>query len=400
MIASRRWFLKTTVLGGSAWLLAKTCFADPSGIEKIDAALAKAVRFLIKQQSDDGSWRSEHYGPFKEGGALTPLVLQTLLAAPPSKETEASCRKGADYLAARVKADGSIDPGPQGLSYPLYTSAGAVVVLSHASNARHQKARDAWRAFFCQRQLTEDLGWQPEDKPYGGWGYCATLPRKPQKTGEPLAPLTESNLSATVFALDALKAVGRKADDPAIRKALVFVKRCQNYRDDPKQREEDFDDGGFFFMYDDPVRNKAGVAGKDRAGQERYYSYGSMTADGWRALLLCGQSANDPRVKAAHAWMETNFRGHMHPGKYAKDREINRDAVYYYYCCSLTQTLLTTDLKKPSWAEVLAKVLGSKQREDGSWANALVPQREDDPMVATCLAAQALAGCRRVLGAK
>jgi squalene-hopene/tetraprenyl-beta-curcumene cyclase len=405
MSGSRRWFLRSALTGAGAWLVGGgsggTALTDPpSRGESIDTALSMAAAFLRKQQAEDGAWRSDHYGPFKEGDALTPLVLRTLLAV---QDADAACRKGADYLAAFVKADGSIEAGRQGLSYPLYTSAGAIEVLSHPSQDRHRKARDGWLAYLRRRQLTEELGWQPADKPYGGWGYCPTRPRKP-KPGEPLAPLTESNLSATVFALDALAAAGIQADDPAFRKALVFVRRCQNFADDPKQREEAFDDGGFFFIYDDPVRNKAGAAGKDRSGRERYYSYGSTTADGWRALLHCGRPADDPRVRAARAWMEQQFRADVHPGKYAAPREGNRGAVYYYYCCSVAQTLRragVTELAAPKgkvrWAEVLAEELIAKQRSDGSWVNLSVPQREDDPLVATSLAALALAHCRRAL---
>src|SRR5438132_6905145 len=108
------------------------------------------------------------------------------------------------------------------------------------------------------RQLTEDLGWQPSDKPYGGWGYSSGLPRKPSPA-ETAPALTESNLSATVFALTALRSVGVPENDPVLEKALVFVKRCQNYCADPKLRDPVFDDGGFFFIYDDSFRNKAGV---------------------------------------------------------------------------------------------------------------------------------------------
>src|SRR5581483_10149394 len=115
----------------------------------------------------------------------------------------------------------------------------------------------------------------PEDRAYGGWGYAHALPRKP-RPGEFGDLLTESNLSATVFALEALRAAGATADDPAFGKALRFVRRCQNYTDDPAGGDADFDDGGFFFMHDDPLRNKAGVAGTDRAGRERFASYGSM----------------------------------------------------------------------------------------------------------------------------
>ena len=106
--------------------------------------------------------------------------------------------------------------------------------------------------------------------------------------------MTESNLSATVTALEALRAAGITASDPDVRKALLFCERCQNFGDEPA-----FDDGGFHFIYDDGVRNKAGVAGMDRQGRERYVSYGSATADGFRALLNCGLPRDHPRVAAA-----------------------------------------------------------------------------------------------------
>jgi squalene-hopene/tetraprenyl-beta-curcumene cyclase len=405
---------------------------EPSRVERIDQALSAATRFLLGSQSTDGGWHSDVYGPFKEGPSLTPLVLRTLLALPAGQDLEDRYRKGAAYLAAQVRDDGTIEAGPNGMAYPVYTSAGAVQVLSQPCNARHRQARDAWLAYLRQRQLTEDLGWQPTDKPYGGWGYSPRVPRKPQ-AGEPLLPLTESNLSATLFALEALRASaplpshpvgaasraapvgparvagptvgdGRGADDPAFRKALVFVQRCQNYNDDPQQREAAYDDGGFFFIYDDPVRNKAGVAGKDRSGRERYASYGSTTADGLRTLMLCGRPADDPRVVAARVWLEANFRDDIHPGHYMDDREHNRGAVYYYYCCSVALALraarleeLPTPRGKVRWAEGLADQLMRRQNPDGSWINPLVPQREDDPLVATSLAALALASCRESL---
>ena len=334
-------------------------------------------------------------------------MLRTLLHLPASAEIENRYHKGVAYLAAQVRRDGTIETGPQGINYPVYTAAGAVGVLSQPCNARHRDARDGWLAYLRERQLTEDLGWQPDDKPYGGWGYAPRLPRKP-KPGEPLPPLTESNLSATVFALEALREAGVKQDDPALRKALVFVRRCQNYSDDERQREAAFDDGGFFFIYDDGVRNKAGVAGKDRSGQDRYFSYGSTTADGLRALLLCGRPADDPRVAAARAWLEANFRSDSNPGKYADEPPSpTREAVYYYYCCSVARALLAARLEelrtprgKVRWAETLADELVKRQRRDGSWCNHLVPQREDDPLVATSLGALALATCRESLTGK
>jgi len=377
--------------------------AEPSPTsrtKRVDQALTLAARYLIGQQLADGAWRSELKGPFKDGGSLTPLAVHALHVSPPNEAVLAAGSKGADYLAAMVQPDGTIDPGPFGLSYPVYTAALSVLTLSETAQARHRRARDAWLSYLRARQLTEDLGWRPADKPYGGWGFCSRLPRKPAPD-EFGPPLLESNLSATTFALAAMRAAGCDAADPAFRKALVFIKRCQNYGDNAEDLDPRWDDGGFFFIYDDPVRNKAGVLGKDATGRDRFHSYGSTTADGLRALLASGLPRDDARVLAARRWLETNFDAQSHPGTYALNRKRDQEAVYYYYSWSMAQALkslgvveLRTKTATIRWAEALVDELLRRQEKDGSWINASEQVREDDPLVATPLAMAALATCR------
>src|SRR5439155_13012900 len=102
-----------------------------------------------------------------------------------------------------------------------------IKALSHATGKEHVQARDAWVKYLKERQLTEKLGWKPEEKQYGGWGYCRVIPKKPEPNVI-APPLIESNLSATVFALDALKAAGA-LDAETAKTAAVFVRRCQNW---------------------------------------------------------------------------------------------------------------------------------------------------------------------------
>ena len=394
-----RWTLFAVLV---ALILTGGCLQQPIGCPgpdplavRIDRGLDAGARYLAARQAPDGAWYSEVYGPFKDGASLTPAVVQALRAAPATPDRAAAARRGIAYLAGFVRPDGTIEPGPHGFSYHVYTAAGVVALLSPPDQSEHAQGRDAWLSYLRQRQLTEDLGWRPEDREYGGWGFCAGLPRKPP-AGQLVPPLTESNLSATLFALEALRAAGVPADDPAVKKALVFVERCQNFGADLA-----FDDGGFFFIYDDGVRNKAGVAGQDEEGRERYFSYGSTTADGLRALLACGLPADHPRVAAARRWLETHFRADTHPGRYAEPREPNREAVYYYYAWSVATAFaalevreLDTPAGKVRWAEVLAEELLKRQRNDGAWVNPAVLVREDDPLVATPLAVRALAVCR------
>jgi Prenyltransferase and squalene oxidase repeat len=356
-----------------------------------DKSLAAGIEYLLKQQSEDGAWRSDVYATFKDGTALTPLVVVALHEAGSSGLAKASevpvvaaRRRGSEYLARFARADGSIEPGPDGFDYPIYTAALAVRVLSHPANKDLVKARDAWVTYLRERQLSEKLGWKQEDKQYGGWGYCRVIPKKPEpNTIAP--PLIESNLSATVFALEALRAAGVK-DDEVYEAAAVFVRRCQN------------DDGGFHFIYDDPVRNKAGSPDPPGAKDARFHSYGSTTADGLYAVSLCNLQADADRRKSAVDWHKKHFRADTHPGEYVKAHEPNRDAVYYYYAASVARNLRNLSVEKAGgveWSAELSKELAKRQREDGSWSNPVELVRENDPLVATANAVIALARCRK-----
>jgi hypothetical protein len=364
-----------------------------SFVERVASAKERGAAFLLGRQAADGAWRSDTYGTFKDGTALTPLALHAILTA--ASEQQDAIDRATAYLVAMVRSDGSIAPPSYGFDFSLYTAALTVISLNHDRIPQHPAARAAWLRFLQERQLTEELGWQPADREYGGWGYARGLPRKP-KPGELIPPLTESNLSATTAALDALHAAGVPARNPAYAKALTFVRRCQNWNDDPAQRDPTFDDGGFFFIYNDPVRNKAGVAGKDSLGNERYHSYGSATADGLRCLHHCGLLETDPRPLAAHRWLVNQFEAATHPGNYAERRALDRMAVYYYYAASLVKTqstlpaIETADGFAPM-KRLLQEELLIKQRDDGSWLNPVHATREDEPIIATSFALIALA---------
>jgi hypothetical protein len=349
--------------------------------------LQAAVRFLLARQDADGAWRSDTYGAFKDGGSLTPLVLDALLTSG-SEEALPAVRRGAAYLASMVRSDGTINAGPAGLSYAAYTAPLTALVLSRPEFVEHRAAWVVWLAFLEERQLTEALGWSRDDPEYGGWGYCPLLPRRPVP-GRPGPPYAESNVSATALSTEALRAAGVAPSHPRLGMALRFLCRCQNHGDDPG-----IDDGGFHMQPGDDLRNKAGVACADHTGRVRYRSYGSMTADGLRGLLACGLSAESPRVRVALGWLESNFSAAVTPGRFAPGREVLRDSVYYYYCNSLARALTAAGAGGPvGWRDALAGELVRRQRPDGSWVNDAVEVREDDPVVATAHAVAALALC-------
>ncbi len=375
------------------------------------ADTAAAVGFLLKRQSPDGAWRSDGYAAFKDGTALTPLVLTALqdAAALPGPDAAAARRKAADFLGTFV-VEGAVREPAGGFDYPVYTAALALRALSYPENRDRGAARAAWAAYLLARQLAEANGWTPADGHYGGWGYCRVVPKKPDPDGF-APPLTESNLSATLFALDALHAAGALTPQAAAA-ARVALARWQNYVPPiPGIRPPGWDmgDGGFFFVLADPVRNKAGLhdvispdAGAAPVPPRRFGSYGSATADGLRALLLLGDrpdAATRHRIDRAAGWLKANFRADAHPGRYAPAAEPNRDAVYFYYAASVSKAFRAANLTLPNGrdgAAELARELAARQRADGSWANPVELVRENDPLVATSQALAALAaGGRR-----
>ena len=188
----------------------------PVTIRTTDDALASGVAYLLKRQSEDGAWRSDVYATFKDGTALTPLVVTALQdardAGGPNTAVESAIKKGLAWLARLSTPEGAIDPGPDGLDYPVYTAALTIKALSHPTGRDLVQHRNAWVNYLLDRQLTEKIGWKKEDKQFGGWGYCRVIPRKP-RTNAIAPPLIESNLSATLFALDALKAAGEQGEE-------------------------------------------------------------------------------------------------------------------------------------------------------------------------------------------
>ncbi|MFO0851608.1 MAG: prenyltransferase/squalene oxidase repeat-containing protein [Gemmataceae bacterium] len=327
--------------------------------------LTRGVRFLLAQQSPDGAWRSDVYAQFKDDTALTPLVLTALQDAAPFADTTAARKKASAWVAKFARPDGTIDEGPDGLPYPVYTAALSVIALSHPENRDHLTARDAWLKYLLARQLTEANGWSPADVHYGGWGYYPGVPKKPAAgQAVPAQHLLESNLSATAFALDALDAAGALTED--VRKsAAVCLRRLMT--------------GGVHLVVGDPLRNKAGFV-IDADGRVTYREYGSVLVDAERAAARLGLPWNRPAEV---------FTFDRHPGDYPPEREANRDAVYYYFARSAAKTLGRRAAKLPD-------ALLAKQRADGSWSNPVVLVRENDPVLATAYAVSALAECRRV----
>lgn len=366
-------------------------------VADIDRALTCGAAALARRQDARGAVVAPTYAAFREGHATTALAALALSQVP-GDEAAATYRRAVDFTATAVAGDRFASPAPP---YTLYVAAIGALVLSAPGNERHHGARDALLGELRGLQVGADNGWRPDDDSYGGWGYAERPPVRPAAAGYDPAHDDEraANLSATLLAVGALTLAGTRADDPALVAAARFVDRCQNRI--ATCGGEPCPDGGFFFtpaaaMADS---NKAGVV----AGAYRT-SYGTMTADGVRALIRLGAPLDDPRVREAAAWLTTRFDAEAQPGDFPREAESRRAAGYYYWTWTAAHALhrlgardLATARGTVAWAPALARALLTRQAADGTWRNTATELREDDPVVATSFAMAALAVTRQVL---
>jgi hypothetical protein len=377
MIPRREFLRRACVLTSLA-----LCGSSAARARSAREALSSAIAFFVAGQSEDGAWRSSRYAAFRSGDALTPLVLWALESTG-EEAAVAAIANGRKWLERLADKQASLAEPWSELSYPLFTAAYAARVMSTGDKER----ANFWADLVERLRINESLGWPAGDPACGAWSDSPAPPVLPQGVHPP-PDMIAPNISATVLALQALTATGRNSQCKA---ALPFVEKCQNYSPDGA---DPFGDGGFFFAIGDPIRNKAGVAGSDAEGQQRFRSYGSATCDGLLALQECGLRENDPRRVAAVAWLMRNVRGMEHPGAWPKSRGAARESLTYYHVQSLAEVLATIPADHPVLVDqrrALVHDLSARQEANSSWVSEAPDSCEDDPVVATAFAVRALA---------
>jgi len=220
-----------------------------------------------------------------------------------------------------------------------------------------------------------------------------------QKTSDPAlggvacGSRMQPDLASTAFFLDAMRSCKVATSDPAVQKALAFVSRCQNIaganRGTAATSFVHFD-GGFC----DPCAPIGGIRLVGWSAHGITPSSGSMTCCGLIGLLSAGVTPNDPRRKAAVAWMQKHYTAAGNPG-------LGRAEYYYYlYACAKALDALGMDAVEDSvgrrhdWRSEILEELLSRQRSDGSWANDCRCGLESDPTIATAYALLAISYCK------
>jgi hypothetical protein len=325
-------------------LFLASCAAEPPpekplrDVAALEEAIGRASGWLSRQQRADGSWASGTYGFLKSGQSMTPFVGRAMRLGDRPVETERALK----WIRAHVGADGSLGNAGETADYPTYATALALDLDATLPGARR---------YLASCQVTKEG--HPER---GGFAFGA-------KAAELADAPHTAEISRTAWAAEALGAF------PGAPAAIEFVARCQAA------------DGGFYFT---PAAdgNKAGAG----------TSYGSATCDGIRALRRLGVSSDDERVKRGLAWLDAHESYGLNPGFSGEGRHWET-GIYFYYLAALAG--VRADLGGPEgWKERLAGELLKRQRSDGSFVNSDTTMREDDPLIATALALEALVRCR------
>jgi squalene-hopene/tetraprenyl-beta-curcumene cyclase len=345
---------------------------------------AKAVNFLRPRQATDGSWSGDR----KEPG-ITALVVTAMLRSARVTPDDPAVVKGLTYLERFLGPKGGLSEAP----HSVYSTSVALMAFHEANKGgRYDRIIKRGQDYLKATQWDESEGKGKDDVQYGGLGYGGGNSR--------------ADLSNTAFFIEALRDTGLPSDDPALRKALVFVSRCQNlkseFNDQPGAGK--VNDGGFVYTPTTGESQASGSTPNAKPGGAKIAradvgvrSYAGMTYAGLKSMIYAGLTQDDPRVKAALEFIRKNYTLEENPG------QGQRGLYYYYQTFAKAMALLgkpsiiDAQGKEHDWRAELIAALAKRQDTSGAWANRDDRFMEGDPNIVTSYGLLALAAARSKL---
>lgn len=280
----------------SGMLAAKAGAPEADGAKR-SQSVSRGIAFLQQAQADDGSFSAS------SGPGVTAIVATALLRSGRTADDPLVAR-ALQYLQQHLHDDGGIYQ--EGSRYKNYETSLSIVCFQLANrDGRYDELLASTEKFVKAQQWDEDEGHEISSLSYGGAGYGSH---------------SRPDLSNTGFLVDALHAVGRGEDDPALKKALIFISRCQNLESEHNTSPfaAKMNDGGFYYT--------VAAGGQSQAGETPeggLRSYGSMTYAGLKSMIYAGISRDDPRVKAVYEWIRRHYTLEENPG-------MGAQGLYYY----------------------------------------------------------------------
>ncbi|MDB5328290.1 MAG: hypothetical protein JWM57_3859 [Phycisphaerales bacterium] len=365
--------------------------------EQVQATIDKGLAFLKTQQQPDGGWQATERHP----PAITGLVLRAFVQDDKYDPKTDFVAKGFTKLLSYQAEDGGIYKN----LLASYNTAINVSVLISADPAEFKPQIDKAIDYLKRLQWTEDTRPEyvaPSSKPadaftgkqvvkgtddpfYGGWGYGG----RGRGGGRP-------DLSNTQFAIEALHDAGVPADDPAMKRAIAFVTRCQNASESNDQKWAGNDGGFVYGPSDDRTGESMAGATNDAGGQKRLRSMGTMSYAGLKSMIYAGVSRDDARVRAVWAWINQNFNLDENVGISAAKPDEAKAGLYYGWLTISKAlhaygepTLKSVDGKTTDWRLALIQKATADQKPDGSWVG-IPHEMEDNPILVTSYVVLAL----------
>jgi squalene-hopene/tetraprenyl-beta-curcumene cyclase len=342
-----------------------------------DKVSDKAIAFLKSTQNADGSW-----GTPPRNAGVTGVVVTGLLQTGKLTPDDPMVAKALKYIESLVNPQaGHIAGKDPALGLQNYVTSVNVMALQAANKADKYKAVIGDAVNFLKKlQWDEGEGKKPEDDFFGGAGYDSK---------------SRPDLSNTQFFIDALKAAGVSSDDPAMKKALTFVSRCQNLKSEYNDRpwSGKINDGSFIYS--------AAAGGQTKTSDDPnapLNGYGSMTYAGIKSMIYCGVGKGDERYKKAVEWISKNYTVDANPGM---PKELGQRGLYYYYH-TMAKTLDLMEMneftdsegKKHDWRADLVAALAKRQKDNGSWLNENDRWMEGEPNLVTGYCLMTLGHCK------
>jgi squalene-hopene/tetraprenyl-beta-curcumene cyclase len=337
----------------------------------------KAIAYLKANQDADGSWGS------KTSPGITGIIVTGMLQSGRVTADDPAVAKALKYIESLINPKaGHIAGKDPRVQLQNYVTCINVMALKAAKRDSYKNVIADATKFLRQLQWDEGEGKSPKDDFYGGAGYDSK---------------SRPDLSNTQFFLDALVAAGVPKDDPAFKKAVTFVSRCQNIKGESNDQPwaGKIDDGTFIYS---PAAGGSTKVMEGTLPDGGLPGYGSMTYAGIKSLIYCGVPKTDPRIQRAYDWLKKNYTVDRNPGM--PEQRAHWGLFYYYHTMAKTLDVLGVDEvtdaqgKKHDWRADITTALARKQRPDGSWTNDQDRWMEGDPRVVTGYALMALSHCK------
>jgi len=355
---------------------------DDAHLAKAQRAINNGLGFLLSKQNADGGWGFE---PGASHPALTAMAVKALLRHPQYTPASQPVSKALSCLIKFRQGDGGFYlPGRGNKNY--ITSV-AVMALVEAGPEYRQPLADAVKFL---RGLQIVAGSKVPDGDEIG-------EKHPWTGGVSYGDHGRPDLSNEGMWMEALHEAGVPGDDPAMQRALAFVKRLQNRTEGTEGQVfviRGADDGGFAYAIG---RKDGEFVAESKAGSDDrgLRSYGSMTYTGFKSMLYANVGRKDPRVRAAFDWIREYWRLDANPNM--PQLRSRQGLFYYYHVFAKALRAWGQDVipdkrgVKHNWRQELIDVLADMQAGDGSWVNADEERWfEGNPVLATCYAVLAL----------